>query len=84
MAIGEICSREVVFIARSESCAQAARLMRENHVGSLVVQAVSLRGELPDHAGSSLRIYEEKGPLPHAGSGPGGDPRKAPFDFLPV
>jgi hypothetical protein len=25
MAIGEICSREVVFIARSESCAQAAR-----------------------------------------------------------
>ena len=39
MAIGEICSREVVFIARSESCAQAARLMRENHVGSLVVVA---------------------------------------------
>lgn len=37
MAIGEICSREVVFVARSESCAQAARLMRENHVGSLVV-----------------------------------------------
>jgi CBS domain-containing protein len=39
MAIGEICSREVVFVARSESCAQAARLMRENHVGSLVVVA---------------------------------------------
>ena len=39
MAIGEICSREVVFIARSESCAQAARLMRENHVGSVVVVA---------------------------------------------
>jgi CBS domain-containing protein len=37
MAIGEICSREVVFIARAESCAQAARLMREHHVGSLVV-----------------------------------------------
>lgn len=37
MAIGEICSREVVFIPRGESCAQAARLMRENHVGSLVV-----------------------------------------------
>ena len=37
MAIGEICSREVVFIARNESCAQAARLMREHHVGSLVV-----------------------------------------------
>lgn len=39
MTIGEICSREVVFVARSESCAQAARLMRENHVGSLVVVA---------------------------------------------
>lgn len=26
-----------MFISRSESCAQAARLMRENHVGSLVV-----------------------------------------------
>lgn len=37
MAIGEICSREVVFVARNESCAQAARLMREHHVGSLVV-----------------------------------------------
>lgn len=39
MAIGEICSREVVYVARSDSCAQAARLMRENHVGSLVVVA---------------------------------------------
>jgi len=37
MAIGEICSREAVFVARNESCAQAARLMREHHVGSLVV-----------------------------------------------
>jgi CBS domain-containing protein len=37
MAIGEICSREVVFIGRLESCADAARLMREHHVGSLVV-----------------------------------------------
>ena len=36
MAIGEICSREVVFVMRNESCAQAARLMREHHVGSLV------------------------------------------------
>jgi CBS domain-containing protein len=37
MAIGEICSREAVFIAGNESCADAARLMREHHVGSLVV-----------------------------------------------
>jgi len=47
MAIGEICSREVVFIARSESCAQAARLMRENHVGSLVVVAKAGAPVLP-------------------------------------
>jgi CBS domain-containing protein len=39
MTIGALCSREVVFVARNESCAQAARLMREHHVGSLVVVA---------------------------------------------
>lgn len=37
MAIGEICSREVVFVTRRESVATAARLMREHHVGCLVV-----------------------------------------------
>jgi len=37
MSIGEICSRDAVFVRRNESCAQAARLMREHHVGSLVV-----------------------------------------------
>lgn len=37
MTIGAICSREVVFVGPGESCAQAARLMREHHVGSLVV-----------------------------------------------
>jgi len=37
MAIGELCSREVVFVTRSESVVDAARLMREHHVGSLVV-----------------------------------------------
>ncbi len=37
MAIGEICSREVVFVTMSECVADAARLMREHHVGSLVV-----------------------------------------------
>ena len=47
MAIGEICSREVVYIARSESCAQAARLMRENHVGSLVVVAAAGKPVMP-------------------------------------
>lgn len=37
MAIGEVCSREVVFAQRDESVAAAAKLMRERHVGCLVV-----------------------------------------------
>lgn len=37
MAIGEICSRTVAVVTRGESCLAAARLMREHHVGSLVV-----------------------------------------------
>lgn len=37
MTIGEICTREVVYVGRNESAADAARLMRELHVGSLVV-----------------------------------------------
>jgi CBS domain-containing protein len=37
MGVGEICSREVVSARRNESVAQAARLMREHHVGSVVV-----------------------------------------------
>lgn len=37
MTIGELCTREVVYIGRNESAADAARLMRQHHVGSLVV-----------------------------------------------
>jgi CBS domain-containing protein len=37
MEVGEICSRVVVFIGRNESVADAARLMRKHHIGSLVV-----------------------------------------------
>lgn len=37
MAIGEICNREVVFAKPNESVLSAALLMREHHVGSLVV-----------------------------------------------
>jgi CBS domain-containing protein len=37
VAIGEICSREVVFMTRNESVADAARLMRKHHIGSVVV-----------------------------------------------
>jgi CBS domain-containing protein len=37
MAIGEICSREVLFARRDTTVKAAAALMREAHVGSLVV-----------------------------------------------
>jgi CBS domain-containing protein len=37
MPIGEICNREVVFSRRGDSIVEAARLMREHHVGDLVV-----------------------------------------------
>jgi CBS domain-containing protein len=37
MAVGEICSREVVFARRGESLRLAAQLMREKHVGALAV-----------------------------------------------
>ncbi len=37
MGIGEICTREVVFARKGDSVRDAAILMREHHVGSLVV-----------------------------------------------
>jgi CBS domain-containing protein len=37
MAIGEICNREVVFARRDDSVKDAAELMREHHVGDLVI-----------------------------------------------
>ncbi len=37
MTIGEICNREVVIIHRDESILTAARLMRQYHVGDVVV-----------------------------------------------
>ena len=37
MAIGEICSREVLFARRDTTVKAAAVLMRESHLGSLVV-----------------------------------------------
>ena len=37
MGVAELCSREVVFAKRNESVARAARLMRERHVGAVVV-----------------------------------------------
>jgi len=37
MSIGEICIRETVYIDRGGSIVQAAQLMRDHHVGDLVV-----------------------------------------------
>lgn len=37
MPIGEICNREVVIVQRDTTVTEAARLMREHHVGALVV-----------------------------------------------
>lgn len=37
MSVGEVCNREVVFVERGASLGEAARLMREYHVGDLVV-----------------------------------------------
>lgn len=37
MTVGKICNREVVFIHKEASIPEAARLMREYHVGDLVV-----------------------------------------------
>ena len=37
MKAGEFCNREVVVIQKEASVAQAAALMREHHVGSVVV-----------------------------------------------
>ncbi|HUL96756.1 MAG TPA: CBS domain-containing protein [Usitatibacter sp.] len=47
MAIGEICSRIVIFVGRNESVGEAARLMRENHIGSLVVVERGPQGPMP-------------------------------------
>jgi CBS domain-containing protein len=37
MTIGKVCNREVVFVHAQASIPEAARLMREHHVGDLVV-----------------------------------------------
>lgn len=37
MTIGEICNREVIVIQRDETVQEAAKLMRQFHVGSIIV-----------------------------------------------
>ncbi len=47
MAIGEICSREVVFAAQDMSVRAAAQLMRDYHVGALVAVKEVDGGRIP-------------------------------------
>jgi CBS domain-containing protein len=37
MTLGELCNRNTIFTTRTSSAAEAAQLMREQHVGDLVV-----------------------------------------------
>ncbi len=47
MNAGEVCNREVVYAYRDTSLVEAARLMREHHVGSLVVVVDRLSERVP-------------------------------------
>jgi CBS domain-containing protein len=47
MNVGEVCSRVVVFAERDMPLVEAARLMREHHVGSLVVVDETGAGRVP-------------------------------------
>ena len=47
MNAGELCNREVVFAYRNTPLVEAARLMREHHVGSLVVVVDRLSERVP-------------------------------------
>lgn len=37
MTVGEFCTREVIFVERKSSIVEAAQLMRQYHIGTLVV-----------------------------------------------
>lgn len=47
MNVGDICNRIVVFAYRGTALTEAARLMREHHVGSLVIVDESAQGRVP-------------------------------------
>jgi CBS domain-containing protein len=47
MSIGELCNRNVVIVDRAESVREAARLMREHHVGDVVVVEETAGGKKP-------------------------------------
>lgn len=47
MSIGQFCIRDTVFVKREDSIAEASRLMRRHHVGSLVVVEEYEEGNKP-------------------------------------
>ena len=47
MSVGELCNRNVVIVDRAESALEAARLMREYHVGDVVVVEETAEGKKP-------------------------------------
>lgn len=74
LTVGEICTREVVYAYPSMSIGEAARLMREAHVGSLVVVSdmeqkkvvvgmltdrdIALAAVAPEHMSEMLRVAD--------------------------
>jgi len=47
MSVGEVCNRVVVFTRRETPLPEAAGLMREHHVGSLIVVEEGAQGRVP-------------------------------------
>lgn len=47
MNVGELCNREVAWVYRDTRLVEAARLMRERHVGSLIVVVDRLSERVP-------------------------------------
>jgi CBS domain-containing protein len=74
LTVGEICMRDVVFAYPNMSVSEAARLMREEHVGSLVVVSdteqkrlvvgmltdrdIALAAVAAEHASAMLRVAD--------------------------
>lgn len=47
MSVGEICNREVVIVSRETTAMEAAQLMRQQHVGDVIVVNDLKNGRIP-------------------------------------
>ena len=47
MSVGEYCNRDVVVVEKTESVREAINLMRENHVGDVVVVEMREKASIP-------------------------------------